>query len=147
MIAMTTELDPVVGNWYRHLDKGQMFRVIDYDDSEAIVEIQHFDGDIEELSVLAWRSMDLEVSEAPGDWTGPMDFGERDDLGYSSETEMSNQDWRSPLQETLCDEHETWEDTGERGNTGNRDNRPSADETWEPDDGKDIDADVTSWPE
>jgi hypothetical protein len=67
---MVNELDPLIGNWYRHLDKGQMFRVVAFDEHDALVELQHFDGDIEEVDLTAWRSMDLEIAEAPEDWTG-----------------------------------------------------------------------------
>jgi len=129
---MNHELDPIVGNWYRHMDKGQMFRVIAFDESDASIEFQHFDGDIEEVSLVTWRAMDLEVCEAPEDWTGPMDDIERDDLGYSSETVMSDEDWREPLQEIRPDGHEAWENTAERESTENREERPSAEELWEP---------------
>ena len=129
---MDKELDPIIGNWYRHLDKGQMFQVIAFDDSDATVELQHFDGDIEEVSLPAWHAMDLEISEAPEDWTGPMDDVERDDLGYSSDTVMSNEDWRAPLQEVRRDQHEAWEDTAEPDDSENRDEKPLAEELWEP---------------
>ena len=42
--------------------------------------------------------MEIETIEPPEDWTGPVDDVERDDLGYS-ETDMSGQDWREPLEE------------------------------------------------
>lgn len=129
---MDKDLDPIIGNWYRHLDKGQMFQVIAFDDSDATVELQHFDGDIEEVSLPAWNDMDLEVSEAPEDWTGPMDDVEQDDLGYSSETAMSAEDWRTPLQEVPGDSHEKWEDTAEPETNENRDEKPLAEELWEP---------------
>jgi hypothetical protein len=45
-----------------------------------------------------WRELELELIEPPEDWTGPVDDVERDDLGYS-ETDMSADDWREPLQE------------------------------------------------
>jgi hypothetical protein len=141
---MDKEFDPIIGNWYRHLDKGQMFRVIAFDDSDATIELQHFDGDIEEVSLTAWRAMDLEVSEAPEDWTGPMDDIERDDLGYSSETAMSGEDWRAPLQEVRRDTHEAWEDTAEPEASEDSDERPSAEELWEPEKIESIDADSST---
>lgn len=128
---MSKDFDPIVGNWYRHLDKGQMFRVIAVDDGDATIELQHFDGDIEEVTTVGWRAMDLEVSEAPEDWTGPMDDIEPDDLGYSSETVMSDEDWRTPLQEVGRDAHETWEEDGKSEDTSARD-RPAGEELWEP---------------
>lgn len=45
-----------------------------------------------------WRELTLEPIEPPEDWTGPVDDVERDDLGYS-ETDMSLEDWREPMQE------------------------------------------------
>lgn len=113
---MVNYLDPIVGNWYRHLDKGQMFRVVAFDESEALIEIQHFDGDIEEVILTVWRGMDLEAAEPPEDWTGPMDDIERDDLGYT-ETAMSGSDWSGPLQETPREQKEAWEDTGSENDT------------------------------
>jgi hypothetical protein len=107
---MSTELEPVVGQWYKHLDKGQMFVVTGVDDVEGIVDIQHYDGDLEEIDAKAWFDMDLELAEAPEDWTGPVDDVETDDLGYS-ETAMTQKDWRASLEESRPGEEETWEDT------------------------------------
>ena len=138
---MQSELDPIIGNWYRHLDKGQMFRVIACDDSDATIELQHFDGDIEEVSLLAWCAMELEISEAPEDWTGPMDDIEPDDLGYSSDTVMSEEDWRAPLAEVRRDAHEAWERTVEPESSESRDEKPSAEELWEPQKIENLDED------
>jgi hypothetical protein len=105
---MDTELDPIVGNWYRHLDKGQLFRVVAFDEERGIVELQHFDGDVEEIDASAWFDMEIEPADAPEDWTGPMDDVETDDLGYT-ETSMTRRDWEKPLEETGEDTEE-WED-------------------------------------
>jgi hypothetical protein len=95
---MTDDLDPIVGNWYRHLDKGQRFEVIAVDEDEGFVEIQHFDGDVEEIDLEGWYEMELEGIEPSEDWTGPIDDIEPDDLGYT-ETDMEDEDWRTPLGE------------------------------------------------
>lgn len=126
---MANELDPLIGNWYRHLDKGQMFRVVAFDEYDALVELQHFDGDIEEVDLTAWRSMDLEIAEAPEDWTGPTDGVENDDLDYT-ETGMSGRDWRRPLEETPREETEAWERTDPEDDIG-QDETPSTEELWE----------------
>jgi hypothetical protein len=107
---VSTELDPVLGNWYRHLDKGQLFSVISVDEESNVIEIQHFDGDVEEVALTEWKEMDLELAEAPEDWSGPVDDVERDDTGYS-ETDMSADDWAEPLADTPRDRRERWEDT------------------------------------
>ena len=37
---MSHDFEPLVGHWYRHLDKGQAFEVIAVDESQAMVEVQ-----------------------------------------------------------------------------------------------------------
>jgi hypothetical protein len=71
-----------------------------------------------------------------------MDDIERDDLGYSSDTVMSDEDWRTPLQEVRQDRHEAWENTDEPKGSENRDERPSAEELWEPYKIENIDEDA-----
>ena len=121
---MDTELDPVVGRWYRHLDKGQLFRVVAYDEERGVVELQHFDGDIEEIDASAWFDMEIEPAETPEDWTGPIDDVETDDLGYT-ETSKRRHDWEKPLEETDVKEEE-WED--ERPEDERDDDEDDADE-------------------
>ncbi len=99
---MVNELDPVVGNWYRHLDKGQYFTIVAVNDADETIEIQHFDGDVEELDLADWPAQEIEIAEAPEDWTGPVDDVEVDDLPYT-ETEMSDEDWAEPLAELRAD--------------------------------------------
>lgn len=106
---MSTELAPIVGNWYRHLDKGQLFYVVAVDQDAGVVELQNFDGDIEEVELEPWYEMTLEPAEAPEDWTGPADDVERDDLPYT-ETDMAPSDWIRPLQEMGEPSEERWED-------------------------------------
>ena len=106
---MSTELDPVVGNWYRHRDKGQLFSVVAIDEEAGLIELQHFDGDIEEIERPAWYRMTLELAQPPEDWTGPVDDIERDDLPYT-ETGMAASDWQEPLEENPAPAREPWED-------------------------------------
>ena len=99
---------PEIGQWYARGDKGEIFQVVGYDDRARTVEIQSFDGDIDEIELDAWESLALEPSVAPEDCTGPMDEVEPEDLGYS-ETAMRAQDWARPLQPIRV-EREAWED-------------------------------------
>ena len=79
---MIGEFDPIEGNWYCRLDKGAEFMVIDVDEKIGTVDIQYLDGDLEELDIEEWNEMDLEESEVPVDWSGPLDELEPGDLGY-----------------------------------------------------------------
>ena len=104
---MARDLQPIVGNWYKHLDKGQLFRVVDIDEDNDMIEVQHFDGDLEQFESDEWFEMDLERAAEPEDWTGPVDDVERDDLGYTA-TDMSDRDWRKSLDEEE-ESKEDWE--------------------------------------
>ena len=95
---MPTEADPILENWYQHIDKGQRFRVVALDEDEGVIEIQHFDGDLEEIDVDGWYELDIEPIEPPENWSGPIDVAEIDDFGTEI-TDTSAEDWGAPLQE------------------------------------------------
>ena len=91
---MIHETDPVIGQWYRRLDKGERLEVVAVDEDEGIIEAQYFGGDIEEFELTDWFQLPIEQIAEPEDWTGPMDDIEQDDLGYS-ETELGTGDWNA----------------------------------------------------
>lgn len=99
---------PEIGQWYLHLDKGEMFCVTGYDHDGRTIEIQNFDGDVDEIDADTWSTLPLERASEPEDWTGPVDDVEIDDLGYS-ETAMRSGDWSEPLQ-SFQPAQEAWED-------------------------------------
>jgi hypothetical protein len=70
---MDRDIDPIAGNWYRDADNGRLFQVIDVDEREGTVELQHFDGDLEEIELGRWTELEVELVAEPDDWTGPMD--------------------------------------------------------------------------
>jgi hypothetical protein len=95
---MPINSEPVISQWYRHLDKGYEFQVTAIDTDSETVEIQHFDGDLDEVELRDWYSLEIETIETPEDWTGPVDGVEEDDLGYT-DTGMKPKDWSEPLEE------------------------------------------------
>lgn len=95
---MLTIDQPIVEQWYRHLDKGQQFQVTAIDDAAGTVEIQHFDGDVEELDMESWYQQEVEPIPQPEDWAGPMDNIERDDLGYA-ESDMTEHEGNQSVNE------------------------------------------------
>jgi len=97
-----------IGQWYAHRDKGESFLVTGIDDASKTIEIQYFDGDVDEIEEPMWFAMPLERSSAPENCTGALDDVETDDLGYS-ETEMSEREWQQPLQ-PFAAPPEAWED-------------------------------------
>ena len=95
---MPNELDPRIDQWYAHQDKGQRFLVVAVDEVDSSVEVQHFDGDLEEFSLDDWRELDIELSEEPENWSGALDIVNRDDLG-TEVTDTSKEDWLEPGEE------------------------------------------------
>jgi len=78
---------PEVGDWYRYRG-GDLFEVVAVDDDDETIEVQHFDGTIEEIDFDSWESQWqdrlFEAAEAPEDWSGSVDMepennGEEDD--------------------------------------------------------------------
>ncbi|MCC7257014.1 MAG: hypothetical protein IT486_01435 [Gammaproteobacteria bacterium] len=82
---------PVIGNWYRQ-ENGELFEVVALDADDATVEIQYFDGTIEELDVETWEQMGLEEAEPPEDWSGSVDVDddEIEELQDKPEEEFSD---------------------------------------------------------
>lgn len=93
---MDADIEPIVDNWYFHLDKGQDFKVVAVDEDSGVIEIQHFDGDVEEVTQDEWSEMEIELSEEPQNWTGAMDISEVDDYGTEI-TDTSKDDWNDSL--------------------------------------------------
>jgi hypothetical protein len=95
---MTNRLEPIIGHWYNHLDKGDLFQVVAIDRKSGTIEIQEFDGGLDEFEFDEWREMFVEEAAAPEDWTGPVDEVERDDLGY---TDLGAEEGRTESIDTL----------------------------------------------
>lgn len=57
---MSWDAEPVVGQWYRQLDKDYEFKVVAVDEDEGIVQIQYIDDEVEELDIDSWYEWDVE---------------------------------------------------------------------------------------
>lgn len=89
-----TIMQPVVGHWYKDLEQKHLFEVVAMD--EDSIEIQYFDGNVEELDHSTWEELALEGTQPPEDWSGPYDEYNAEDLGYS-DIPMHPEDWTGPL--------------------------------------------------
>ena len=94
---MPNQLDPRVRQWYRHLDKGQRFYVTAVDADSDTVEVQHFDGDLEEFSFDEWRDLDIAPAGEPANSSGAMDTEARNSQGDITDT--GEDDWDASYQE------------------------------------------------
>lgn len=92
---------PGIGDWYR-LNGGALFEVVARDDDDGTIEIQYFDGTVEEMDIEDWESQweegVLESAEPPEDWSGSVDVESVDDEGRSADSFGEERDLRaSPL--------------------------------------------------
>jgi TATA-binding protein-associated factor Taf7 len=102
-----SDVDPIIGNWYRNQETGNDFEVVALDEDAQTIEIQYFDGELEELDLDAWYELAIESIEAPEDWSGPFDEMEADDLGYEEdEKEAENEEELSDEDDLLADRDE-----------------------------------------
>jgi hypothetical protein len=84
---------PVVGDWYRR-PNGALFEVVAIDRDDGTIEVQHFDGTLEEFDQEAWDEQEFEEAQAPEDWTGSVDVEPED---YDNERETNGGAWHDPL--------------------------------------------------
>ena len=100
---MATQNEPFVGDWYRDIE-GKTFEIVAMDESANTVELQYFDGDVEEVELDDWLGMELEAIAAPEDWSGPYDNIVAEDFG-DTEKVMHPEEWGGPLDELDREEH------------------------------------------
>jgi hypothetical protein len=65
---VSRDYEPVPGKWYEDLEEEESFRVLKVDEDAELIEIEHLDGEIEELDLETWHEMDLERTEEPEGW-------------------------------------------------------------------------------
>lgn len=87
-------LPAVIGDWYRDLE-GHTFEIVAIDEDDATVEIQYFDGTVEELDFDTWAETTVEAVEPPEDWSGSLDI-EREDYGVDLD-DYHAEEWNNPL--------------------------------------------------
>ncbi|MDJ0709656.1 MAG: hypothetical protein QNJ14_04660 [Woeseiaceae bacterium] len=68
---------PVIGQWFRR-PNGTLFEVVAIDEGDQTVEIQQFDGTIDEVDVDRWQDLMLTEVSAPEDWSGSVDMDPED---------------------------------------------------------------------
>ena len=71
---------PVIGKWFRR-PNGSLFEVVAVDETDGTIEIQHFDGPIDEVELESWPELLLIEVSAPEDWSGSVDMDPDDYVG------------------------------------------------------------------
>ncbi len=70
---------PEVGAWYQTAE-GNYLEVVAQDLEDGTVEVQFYDGAVEEYDSESWETLRLRPAEPPEDWSGSLDLA-KDDYG------------------------------------------------------------------
>lgn len=85
--------EPIIGQWYQDLQQ-RRFEVVAAD--EDTIEIQYYDGAVEELDLETWHQLNVVPVSEPGDASGPYDDLELGDYGAEAEEPRAG-DWQELL--------------------------------------------------
>ena len=77
-------LYPVIGQWFRR-GNGTLFEVVALDEDAGTVELQQFDGTIDEVDLETWPELLLVEVSAPEDWSGSVDMDPEDYAGSNGD--------------------------------------------------------------
>ena len=92
---MLSRLVPAVGKWYRN-EQGEVFEVVALEEEAGIIEIQHFDGAVEELDIDSWHSQRPTASAEPEDYSGALDKQAAEGL-EDADMGRHHDEWSNPL--------------------------------------------------
>jgi hypothetical protein len=68
-----------IGDWFKTVD-GDKLEVVAFDLDDGVVEVQFYDGTVEEYDIEDWESLEVKPIAPPEDWSGSYDLA-RDDYG------------------------------------------------------------------
>ncbi len=77
-------IQPEIGRWFRRAN-GTVFEVVALDERAGTVEIQQFDGTVDEVDLEIWPEWPLVEISAPEDWSGSVDMDPEDYVGRRSD--------------------------------------------------------------
>ena len=75
---------PSIGQWFRR-PNGVLLEVVAVDEDQNTVEVQFFDGTIDEIDFETWREQFLVEVAAPDDWLGSVDMDPDDYVGLAAD--------------------------------------------------------------
>jgi hypothetical protein len=102
---VSRDYEPVPGKWYEDLEEEESFRVLKVDEDAELVEIEHLDGEIEEIDLETWHEMDLEPTEEPEGWAESEEEEEDED--------EDDEDWDEDEDDEDEDDEDDWDEDEE----------------------------------
>lgn len=101
--------EPIIGQWYRNSKLADIFEIVAIDNDENLIEIQYFDGQIEELDLESWNEYPSVEIAAPEDFSGAYEMPKEDLLDYKEEV-IHPENWNNPLNTIEATEDPTLEE-------------------------------------
>lgn len=85
---------PDIGEWYS-IRGGDQFEVVAVNEDDGTIEVQYFDGTVEELDMGDWQAQhadgEIEDVDPPDGWNGSADFDDgEEDIALNSHFDRSS---------------------------------------------------------
>ena len=77
-------LYPAIGQWFTR-PNGTLFEVVAIDEDDGTVELQQFDGTIDEIDMESWPDLLLVEASPPDNWSGSVDMDPEDYVGRQND--------------------------------------------------------------
>ena len=68
-----------VGRWFKTVE-GENLKVVAFDSDDGVIEVQFYDGTVEEYDLDDWEELQVKSIAPPEDWAGSYDVS-KDDYG------------------------------------------------------------------
>ncbi|MEQ6341017.1 MAG: hypothetical protein M3A44_05025 [Gammaproteobacteria bacterium] len=89
---MQVPFEPIIGDWYK-MPEGNLFEVVAVDEADGTVDVQHYDGTVEEFDLDTWAALGLETASPPEDLAGAYDTVDGDDYKGYEDMDLMREDW------------------------------------------------------
>lgn len=87
---MPTRLQEIeIGDWYQTPVREERFEIVAMDESERTLEIQYYDGTVEEVDFESWPQLEAEAAHPPEDWAGAYDADREDIADDDGQAQLS----------------------------------------------------------
>ena len=106
---MSRDYEPVPGKWYEDLEEEESFRVLKVDEDAELIEIEHLDGEIEEIDLETWHELDLEPTEEPEGWAE----SEEEEEEEEEDEDEDDDDWDEDDDDEDDDDDDDWDEDEE----------------------------------
>src|SRR3954468_9833324 len=92
-------MKPRIGNWYR-IQGNESFEIVAFDEDDGTIELQYFDGTVEEMDIEDWQAEkeagSLAEAGPPADSTASVDADPENDATRSAVEYGEDDDRRQP---------------------------------------------------